>query len=73
MYRNLVAVDKAIEMLNGTFLSESDSNKPLIVQKSLCNTIMMIYGLSKKNNNKYFIRKVRIVLILFYLLFTCYN
>lgn len=61
MYRNLAAVNNAIEMLNGTFLPGSDSNKPLIVQKSLCNTIMMIYGLLKKNNNKYFIRKVRII------------
>lgn len=61
MYRDLTAVDNAINMLNGTFLAESDVNKPLIVQKSLCNTIMMIYGLSKYNNTKQFIRKVRIL------------
>ncbi|CAH1738728.1 unnamed protein product [Aphis gossypii] len=56
MYRNLAAVDIAIETYNGTFLTESDTNKPLIVQKSLRNTIMMIYGLSQRNNNKYYIR-----------------
>lgn len=63
MYRHLVAVDIAIETFNGTFLIESDTNKPLIVQKSLRNTIMMIYGLSQKNNNKNYIRSV---CILFY-------
>lgn len=58
MYRSLTAVDIAIETYNGTFLTESDTNKPLIVQKSLRNTIMMIYGLSQRNNNKYYIRTV---------------
>lgn len=61
MYRNLAAVEIAIEMYNGSFLAESNSNKALIVQKSLRNTIMMIYGLSPKNNNKYFIKSVRIL------------
>jgi len=59
MYRNLSAVDNAIQMFNGTFLIESDTNKPLIVQKSLRNTIMMIYG--QKNNNKYYIKSVNIL------------
>lgn len=59
MYRHLTAVDIAIESFNGIFLTESDIKKPLIVQKSLRNTIMMIYGLSQKNNNKYYIRNVR--------------
>lgn len=62
MYRNVVVVDNAIGMLNGTYLTDSD--KPLIVQKSLSNTIMMIYGLSKKNNNKFYIRKVRFFYII---------
>lgn len=59
IYRNLAAVNNAIEMFNGTFLTESDMNKPLIVQKSLRNTIMMIYG--PKNNNKYYIKSVSIL------------
>lgn len=80
MYRNLAAVDIAIEMFNGTFLPESETNKPLIVQKSLRNTIMMIYGLSQKNNNKYYVRNVRTVfcttifeLYLYYIFELFYN
>lgn len=61
MYRHLTAVDISIEMFNGTFLTESDTNKPLIVQKSLRNTILMIYGLSQKNNIKFYIRHVGMV------------
>jgi len=61
MYRNSTSVDIAIEMFNGTFLTESNNNKHLIVQKSLRNTIMMIYGLSQKTNNKYFIKRVSIL------------
>lgn len=61
MYRSLAAVEIAIDTYNGTFLTESDTNKPLIVQKSLRNTIMMIYGLSRGNNNKYYIRTVGVL------------
>ncbi|XP_050423772.1 probable RNA-binding protein 46 [Adelges cooleyi] len=56
MYRNLAAVEVAIDMYNGTLLKESEMGKPLIVQKSLRNTIMMIYGLSQRNNTKHFIK-----------------
>lgn len=58
MYRNLSAIDNVIELFNGTFLTDSGTNKPLIVQKSLRNTIMMIYG--QKPNQKCFVKKVRI-------------
>lgn len=61
MYRNLNAVDTVIQNYNGTLLTESNRSKPLIVQKSLRNTIMMIYGLSPKNNNKCFIKSVGIL------------
>lgn len=68
MYRHLITVEIAIEKYNGTLLMESDINKPLIVQKSLRNTIMMIYGLSQKNNNKYFIKSVSTYFIIITLL-----
>lgn len=58
IYRHLTAVDITIKTFNGILLSESNNNKPLIVQKSLRNTIMMIYGLSQKNNNKYYVKLV---------------
>jgi len=61
MYRSLTAVDSVIKMYNGTFLTESEMNKPLIVEKSIRNTIMMIYG--QKSNNKHYIERV---IILFY-------
>jgi len=61
MYRSSYAVDIVIELFNGSFLAESSINKPLIVQKSLRNTIMMIYGLSQKLNNKFYIKSVRIL------------
>ncbi|XP_050524867.1 probable RNA-binding protein 46 isoform X2 [Daktulosphaira vitifoliae] len=57
MYRNLATVDIAIDMYNGILLNESDINKPLIVQKSLRNTIMMIYGLSQRISIKQFIKQ----------------
>ncbi|XP_025408877.1 APOBEC1 complementation factor-like isoform X1 [Sipha flava] len=56
LYRELAAVDIAIKTFNECYLPESDTNRPLIVQKSLRNTIMMIYGLSKRNNNIFYIR-----------------
>lgn len=59
MYRSVTAADSAITMFNGIFLTESDINKPLILEKSIRNTIMMIYG--QKKNNKHYIQRVRIL------------
>lgn len=58
MYRNLSAIDNVIGLFNGTFLTDSETNRPLIVQKSLRNTIMMIYG--QKPNHKCFVKRVKI-------------